>query len=284
MQLSLIKLAKRLFSLLIAFGLICFAIPASSSTQTGLFGANFEVTLAGFGIAKINLLLSVENNQYIVESFAEPAFIGKLFSDHKSTFNASGNVNGQDVLPANFSVLYSEPDERYQIDMKVGNRKVISVNSEPKIPVFDDQVPITNEHHINILDPASSIMVPLIRSESGIDEKTCDYRAQVFDGWTRFDLQLSYKKHRPVYGLPGYRGDSIICSMRWIPVAGHRPHKKNVQYMANNDKIEVGLIPLYGTDFVVPYYLKVRTKLGNLKIRARNLDMTTKAAALHTTQ
>ena len=54
--------------------------------------------------------------------------------------------------------------------------------------------------------------------------------------------------------------------------------------MAQNDKIEVGFIPLYGTDFVVPYYLKVRTKVGNLKIKARKLDMTTKAAALHVTQ
>ena len=259
-------------------------VPASSTTQTGILGANFEVTLAGFGIAKVYLYLSVENDQYIVESFAEPAFMGKLFSDQKSTFNAIGNVNGQDVLPTKFNVLYSESDELYQIELKVGNREVISIDAEPEIPIFDDQVPITKEHHINILDPASSIMVPLIQSASGIDEKTCDYRAQVFDGWTRFDLQLSYKKHRPVYGLPGYRGDSIICSMRWIPVAGHRPHKKNVQYMANNDKIEVGFIPLYGTDFVVPYYLKVRTKLGNLKVRALNLDMTTKAAALHTTQ
>ena len=275
---------KRILTILVAFSLTCFTFPASSITQTGNLGANFEVTLAGFGIAKVWLYLSLQNDQYIVDSFAEPAFMGKLFSDQKSTFNAIGNVNGQDVFPKKFNVLYSEDDEQYQIDMKVGNGKVISIDANPEIPVFDDQVPLTKEHHIDILDPASSIMVPLIQSESGIDPKTCDYRAQIFDGWTRFDLQLSYKEHRRVYGLPGYRGDSIICSMRWIPVAGHRPHKKNVQYMAQNDKIEVGFIPLYGTDFVIPYYLKVRTKVGNLKIKARKLDMTTKAAALHVTQ
>ena len=269
---------------MVTIALTCFTFPASSITQTGNLGANFEVTLAGFGIAKVSLYLSLQNDQYLVDSFAEPAFMGKLFSDQKSTFNAIGNVNGQAVLPKKFNVLYSEDDEQYQIELKVGNGKVTSIDADPEIPVFDDQVPITSEHHINILDPASSIMVPLIQSESGIDPKTCDYRAQIFDGWTRFDLQLSYKEHRRVYGLPGYRGDSIICSMRWIPVAGHRPHKKNVQYMAQNDKIEVGFIPLYGTDFVVPYHLKVRTKVGNLKIKARKLDMTTKAAALHVTQ
>ena len=271
---------KRALSFLVAFSLIGFTLPAASVTQTGNLDADFEITLAGFGIARVSLDLAVQNDQYVVESYAEPAFMGKLFSDNTSTFNAIGNVNGQDVLPANFNVLYSESDGQYEINMKVGNRKVISIDAEPEIPVFDDQVPLTNEHHINILDPASSIMVPLVQSESGIDPKTCDYRAQIFDGWTRFDLQLSYKEHRRVYGLPGYRGDSIICAMRWIPVAGHRPHKKNVQYMANNEKIEVGLIPLYGTNFVVPYYLKVRTKLGNLKIKALNLDMNTRSASL----
>ena len=48
-------------------------------------------------------------------------------------------------------------------------------------------------------------------------------RIKVFDGWTRFDVELYFKGMKAVDGgADTYAGQVVVCGARFIPVAGHR--------------------------------------------------------------
>ncbi len=65
----------------------------------------------------------------------------------------------------------------------------------------------------------------------------------------------------------------FACAARYVPVAGHRPDRESVQYMADNKRLEVWLAPVDGTDLFVPYRISIGTKIGDLIIIARDFSV-----------
>ena len=67
-----------------------------------------------------------------------------------------------------------------------------------------------------------------------------------------------------------------------MPIAGHRPARKSVQYMTDNKRIEIWLAPVAGTTVMVPYRIIIGTKAGDLVISANQFQVskTEKQAAV----
>ena len=54
--------------------------------------------------------------------------------------------------------------------------------------------------------------------------------------------------------------------MRSVPVAGHRPAKPEVQYLARNKALEVTMVPLPGSGYAIPYAVRIGTPNGEILI------------------
>ncbi|MEP3278834.1 MAG: DUF3108 domain-containing protein [Stappiaceae bacterium] len=247
-------------------------VPTSLKAENGSIGALYDVSIAGFGFARASLSLVVNENRYSATISTQPAGVGTLVTAGKGTAKASGYLNGKTVLPSRYNMNSSSDNKRSYVKMKVGEGRLKTLNVAPKLRPFKDRIAVTAKHHSDIVDPVSAILMPLENSSASFGPQACDRRIPIFDGWTRYDIQLSYKRRKKVRGF-GYDGDVIICSARWVPVAGHRPAKKSVQYMAANTDMEIWLAPLAGTRVLFPYRASMRTAAGKLIVLARKINM-----------
>ena len=75
----------------------------------------------------------------------------------------------------------------------------------------------------------------------------------MFDGRLRYDVVLEYRRMDQVKAEKGYQGPSVVCGVRFTPVAGHNPERKAVKYIASQNQIEVWLVPIGATRFLVPF-------------------------------
>jgi hypothetical protein len=60
----------------------------------------------------------------------------------------------------------------------------------------------------------------------------------------------------------GYEGPALVCAVYFVPIAGYIPDRKAIKYLVAQRDMEVWLVPIAGTRFVVPYRLAIPTPLG----------------------
>ena len=92
--------------------------------------------------------------------------------------------------------------------------------------------------------------------------QACQRTLAIFDGRMRYDLQLSFKRLDRVSTERGYQGVTVVCAVRFSPIAGHIPDRAAIKYLIQLRDIELSLAPIAGTRVMVPYRVSVPTPLG----------------------
>jgi len=64
----------------------------------------------------------------------------------------------------------------------------------------------------------------------------------------------------------------VVCSVRYKPVAGHRPSRYTVQYMVENKDMFVWLVPIEGTRLMAPFKVTVATMIGTALFEATSFQ------------
>ena len=146
---------------------------------------------------------------------------------------------------------------------------------------FEVTLTVTTTAKRHVVDPLSAVLIPVQGTKDAKD--VCDRTLPVFDGWTRYDIALSYSGTDNVE-FPGYKGEATHCSARWVPVAGHREGSKATAFMRDNRDLNVWFINAPGSHIMVPYKVSVQTMRGLLLVVATrfgddNLADVTQAAA-----
>jgi len=153
---------------------------------------------------------------------------------------------------------------------------IVAVEADPPLRNVPDRIPVTPAHKRRVVDPIGAFVVALGNSSPADGDQICDRTVPVFDGWQRYNVRLFYKDTRTVVGHDGsYSGDVIVCGARYVPIAGHRPGRGTVQYMADNKRLEVWLVPVENTGLYLPYRVLVGTQFGDLVVRAKKFVVTT---------
>ena len=62
--------------------------------------------------------------------------------------------------------------------------------------------------------------------------------------------------------IEGYQGQVVVCSAKFLPVAGYDPKHFLVTYLAAQHETEIWLAPLNGTRRLVPYRASIATPMG----------------------
>ena len=112
-----------------------------------------------------------------------------------------------------------------------------------------------------VLDPASSMIIPMNGTDAKSGAKVCNQRFPIFDGETRYDIVLSYKSTKPLK-TEGYDGWVYACKMKYVPVAGHKASSKTVREMAKSETMEIWLAPMGGVSVFTPVKILIGTKYG----------------------
>ena len=265
--------------LTLVVSLAAAAVVAASPAAAESVLAQYSVRLIGLPLGTATLASRIEPASYQVEANARLSGVATLVSNSRGAATASGVLSQGKVAPNAYATTSSNSKmtRTVRIGMVAGNVRASEIT-----PPFDEgpgRVPLSENHKRSIIDPLSALVMPVPGSGPVVGPAACDRTIPVFDGWTRFDVNLNYVGVRSVK-TKGYAGPVAVCSARYVPVAGHRPDRAGTKFMAENKNIEVWLAPVGETRVVMPYRISVATMIGTTVIEAQEFSVAagTKAA------
>ena len=237
--------------------------------------ARYRVSLIGLPIGAADASSTIDDKRYRVDLNVKLTGVASLISNLRMALASTGAVQGGAPTPLTYATTASNSSETRTLRMALASGTVRQVQYSPfweedKSP---DHVPLTDAHRRNILDPLSGFLVPVPEKDNPVGPSACRSRVPVYDGYTRFDVTLSYVGVKEVKEK-GYSGPVTVCSARYIPVAGHKTTAKGTQFMAQNEQMEVWLAPVNRTHVVVPYRVSLMTQVGMLVVEAAELRAT----------
>ena len=249
------------------------AVAGPAAAESAKVGSVYDISFGGIAFAEGTLSLVVEGDAYSAKVSMRPSAMARIFSSETVDAQASGWLRDGSVVPARYSMRAANDERSSSVEMGLSAGTVKRVEVDPKPKVHRDLVPIESRHWQGVLDPLSAIVMAVKAPSEAAGPAACDRTLPIYDGWTRFDVPLTYKATETVE-TRSYRGPAIVCAARWVPVAGHRRNKESVRFMQNNRDLEVWLAPVGGTGLLVPYKISVGTMRGKLVLQARDVKMT----------
>jgi hypothetical protein len=238
---------------------------AGAGAPVGEVKALYGVSFIGIPIARGSLAIKVERGAYAAKLHISTAGLARIVSSEESYVNAKGYF-GPSLVPTSYELM-SRGDKVTQVEMALTGGNVRNLRAIPELTHTEDRVPVTSAAKRHVVDPLSAAVIPVVGKS---DEDVCDRTLPVFDGWTRYDIALSYAGTEPI-AFPGYSGDAVHCSARWVPVAGHREGSKATNFMRDNRDIDAWYFAVPGTKVMIPFKVSVRTMRGQLLVTATKL-------------
>jgi hypothetical protein len=238
-----------------------FATTGSAHAQARL-DARYVVTLAGLPIGRGSWVVDISNDEYTVVANGKTTGLLSIISDGQGTTAARGHVVRGNLVPSAYvsSITADRNTEEMRITLANGNVKDSVI--EPTPPPHPDRIPVTDAHRKNVSDPMSGALARVAGTGDVLSPEACNRKVSLFDGRLRYDLKLAYKRMDSVKADKGYEGPAAVCAITFVPLAGYIPDRKAIKYLIAQRDIEVWLVPIAGTRFVVPYRLTIPTPLG----------------------
>jgi len=237
-------------------------IAAAASEAKIVHTTKFNVNFTGIRIGKITFTIEIDGDDYLLKANGKTDGVARLFSKGKGSLKSAGRISGDSVISTNHSIEVNEKGKTATLAMSFdnGNLEEVSSSEKQRDRTGKGYIPILEEHLKSIIDPASSIVVPTVENASSGND-VCGRTLNVFDGETRFDIEMSYKSTRPI-SAKGYKGLAYVCKFRYVPVAGHKKGHRSVELMRKNKKMEIWLAPISGTSVFTPIKIDVDSPIG----------------------
>lgn len=244
---------------------------ADAGAKTARIGGLYDITVAGLVIGKGSMSIVLQGNAYSAKVGLEPAGIGSLFSTGRGGAEATGWLVGGKVVPSKYSMASQAANRDFYVLMKQGSGNIREAEAAPPFKPVPDRIEITRKHQQNAMDPLSAAVMPVAAGKDALGPAACKRKLPVFDGWTRFDIQMEYKEIKQVSGR-GYDGPVVVCGARWKAIAGHRPGKESVKLM-EEAQMEAWLAPMGRNDVLIPYRIVMPTASGQMIVEATKLNI-----------
>lgn len=253
----------------LALALVATPLPLANARSTVTVDADYQISIAGWNVARVDVDLSVDGRRYDGSLFMQPNGVAQIVTAVKTSVAANGRISRGRILPGSYRVRATDTRRPVSVDMRLNGGTVTSLRASPPLRDQPGRVPVTSAHKRGIVDPLSSGLIPIRRADG---RDACDHTLEIFDGWTRYDVRLYFKGTERV-STEGYSGTIPVCGARWVPVAGHRPGKKEVRYLANNKQLEMSVLPLPNAGVAIPYRVSIGTPNGTILIQPTRMRL-----------
>ena len=253
----------------------------AGTAQAETIRAKYSVRLIGLSLGTAGLTGSFDGPQYKMEATARLTGLASMVSNSRGVAVSTGSVSPGRPLPNTYATTSTSSVMTRTVRMGLNAGNVRAVDISPPIDEGGPgRIPVSENHKRGIIDPLSALVMPVAGNEPLVGPAACNRSIPVYDGYTRFDVNLSYVGVRKV-SAAGYSGPVVVCSARYVPVSGHRPDRKVTQFMADNRDMEVWLAPVEQSRVLIPFRISVATLIGTTVIEAQEFSIAagTKAAS-----
>ncbi len=251
---------------IIGLWLLPFFIVASSGSKSanaeGKLDATYTATLLGLPIGHISWAVDLKENSFSSVATGSIAGFLRVFWDAQGMVSAEGRFSGGKPKPSKFDLklLAGKWSDEVGIVFN-GNRAKETVLAGPPSPNAD-YVPIKDADRVGASDPMTALLVYVPGTGVTTVPQACERTVAIFDGHTRYNLRLAFARFGTARANEGYQGQVVVCSAKFLPVAGYDPKHFLVTYLAAQHETEIWLAPLSGTRLLVPYRTSISTPMG----------------------
>ncbi len=225
-----------------------------------------DVQFGSIPVGTATFDIRFDQKSYSLDASGKTVGVAELFASGRGKAESTGRFNGGAVIADRNFVEYVEKKKTSTLEMGFADgavETVVLVPDKRKTKVAPKYVPILQDQLKAVIDPASSIVVPVPWEEAKDPKAVCNRTIPIYDGDTRFDIALKYKSTKPVE-TEGYKGYAYVCQLRYVPVAGHRTKQRNIEYMSQNKDMEIWLAPMAQTNIFTPIRIEVPTWIGRV--------------------
>ena len=233
--------------------------------------ASYAISLFGLPIGSGTVEADVTGSSYRIDGQAHLNALASLIVNSRGASEGHGAIVGGRISPSAFATTAVSAHSTRTIRMALKGNAVVAVDIAPPFGDSPDRVPLRPEDTRNIIDPVGAFVFPA--PKSALTPAACDRTLPIFDGYTRFDLKLSFVGERKV-AAKGYKGEAAVCAVRYVPIAGHRKNRPATKFMAENRDLQIWLVPVPGADALAPFRVSIETMVGMLDIEATEFSVT----------
>lgn len=222
---------------------------------------DYSVSLIGLPVAYLKFKTEIDGASYKISGNLRTSALTNIVSKSRGNASVSGKFGKDRLRASRFSVAYTADAKTHKTEIRFNNGNVSSATNTPKRKrTAADWVPISAEDMREVLDPLSGLVFPA-------SARVCPSSLPIFDGETRVTLHLKPKGVRP-FRTKGFKGDAIVCAIRFVPQAGYRKGSSAIRYLQKLTKMEVWFAKHEQGGFYAPVYAKVPTKIGQVVVAA----------------
>ncbi len=253
---------RRLGGALAALAALC-----STAAPAQTLRVSYAISLLGIPIGTGAVKADITPTSYAVDGRAKLNALASLVSNSRGASVGHGAIVEGRISPATFATTAVSSRMTRTIRMALRDNAVAAVDISPPFGDAPDRVPLRPQDTRNIIDPVGAYVFPEPAASPAVSPAACERTLQIFDGYTRFDLKLSYEGERQVKAK-GYSGPVAVCNVRYAPIAGHRKDRPATKYMAENRDLQIWLAPVAGANALAPFRVSIKTMVGVLDIEA----------------
>jgi Protein of unknown function (DUF3108) len=253
-------------ALLAAAALLVLA-PLPAAAQ-GRLEAHYEASLAGIPVGRGTWAIEIGEDSYSAAAQGGTTGLLKTISNGSGTGASQGRIVNGALVPQAYEATTTTSKKSEAVHITLANGTIRDFGIEPVPPVDPDRIPVTDAHKKGVSDPMSSTLVRVPGNGELLTPDACRNGAAVFDGRMRYELKLDFKRMETVKADKGYYGPAVVCALYFTPIAGYIPDRPVIKYLAGQRNIEVTLVPIAGTRYLVPFRTVIPTPLGTAVLEA----------------
>lgn len=241
--------------------------------EASSFYAEYVVSFYGLPVATSTFRSSFKDDRFAMEGELSSAGIARIFDSTTASVSVNGVFSGGNPRPQGYEVAYTTGGKDKRTSLEFSGGRVAKVfNDPPPKKRGKDWVPVKDPHLRSVTDPISAVLV-----RAGSLDEACGRTVRVFDGELRADLKLGAGT-RGETDTGGYRGETVTCAARFVPVAGYRAGNKSMAWLRDHGEISVTFAPLGKSGIYAPVQATVGTQIGTVTLYARKLEARETAA------
>ena len=211
-------------------GLVSGVLAAAAligGARADVLHATYRVSLIGLPIGAVNLNAELTPTSYSIQGDGKLTGLVEALRQRAGASAGKGAIVQGRVSPATFATIAASSNMVRTIRMALAGNAVTGVDISPPFDDKPDRVPLGPGDEQNVVDPVGAVVIPAPPSGPLVSPAACNRKIPIFDGYTRFDIDLTYVGERNVMAK-GYDGRVVVCAARYVPIwaiaaTGRRP-------------------------------------------------------------
>ena len=245
----------------ILFGLLFFFLCASTYVNAAEFKVEYGLSLRSIPVGKAKLFGTISTPNYQLSTSIKLTGLAGVFVAGNGTAASTGVINQGKLLPSEFNANGQVQKKQHTIQIRYAKNTANTTIFAPHQETASDRVAVEARHKQGTVDPLSVLLAPISGNANPLDPENCKRTLPVFDGGARHLLSMDYMKTQNA-NLSAYKGQVLVCSIRYTAVAGHRPNRKGVKFMEKNKDMQIWYAFVPETQLLIPVHIHVATPAG----------------------